>query len=78
MIGSGRALMTDLLKALASRLTGWDTLRANPHYIYPARGDMRDDFSRVAQSMRAIDEDFRRVAARELNNEQTYQRQRTL
>jgi len=70
--------MTDLLKAFASRVTGWDALRANPRYIYPARGDTQDDFSRVAQSMCAVGEDFRRVAARELNNEQTYQRQRTL
>jgi len=64
--------MTDLLKVLASRVTGWDALRANPRYVYPVRGDMRDDFSRVAQSMCAAGEDFRRVAA----YEQTYQRQR--
>jgi|GEM_PF-3179841 len=70
--------MTDLLKAFAHRLVGWDTLRASPSYIRPMRGDMQSDFLQISQSMRVVDEDFRRVAARELNNEQTHQRQHTL
>jgi len=48
------------------------------HYLRPRRGDAQDDFSRIAQSMRVIGDDFRRVAAREMSNEQTYQRQRAL
>jgi len=71
--------MTALLRILARAGSTISNPFCMPRrYIKPKRGDARGDFLRVAQSMRAVDDDFRRVAARELNHEPTYQRQRPL
>ncbi|MDA8522012.1 hypothetical protein [Acidovorax sp. NCPPB 4044] len=67
--------MTALLKTLArSGIVISNPFHPRPRYARPRIGDACKDFVRVADDMRVIDKDFRRVAARETFDESPYKR----